>query len=751
LIGHHPAAGQQRKPSIGYLYPAGGQQGTVVHVTAGGQYLRTPTDIYISGQGVRASVIKYTGSFRFLKKQQQWLFLEKMWNVQEKRLKEAIPLVKDVKRIQAAERKRWPWKKLDNPIDTDGYELPEHPMLIDMENRSLQELAHIQSHFFFPRNKLQDNRQIAEHVLIKVTISPKAKPGARELRIRTGNGMTNPMRFQVGRQREVYETEPNNTMANELAGRIPRLADLLRTETLKLPVLINGQIMPGDIDRFRFRARKGQKLAIEAKARELIPYLADAVPGWFQAVLSLYDADGNEVAFADDNGFNPDPTLRYRVPANGEYELGIRDAIYRGRQDFVYRISLRTVSRRKTVQDPYTAPPDLFAKDVKSLQNPDENEPNNTPARASRIYMPKLVTGRIEKPGDIDLFRLEGRAGDTIVAEVYGRRLGSPLDSLLRLLDASGKVLAWNDDNVLKEKHLHIDYVGLVTHHADSYLSTVLPTTGSYFVQLSDAQRHGGPDYSYQLRISRPRPDFSLRVTPSSLSTRPGGIVPLTVYALRRDGFDGEIKIVLRHDPVGTELAGGIIPAGINQMRMTVAAPPTAPSEPASLIVAGYAKIDKKVIRRIAVPADNVMQAFLWRHLVPAEELLFVIKNQRWAMPPMEWVGDDAVRLVRGETALVRIRTPQRNKKRKREETLLLKLDDPPKGITIEKKGIKPNRGGLEFHLKADKDMNSEGFKVNLIVEVIREFTSKQKEGTPSKKRRQSVGFLPAIPMEIIP
>ena len=44
--------------------------------------------------------------------------------------------------------------------------------------------------------------------------------------------------------------------------------------------------MPGDVDRFAFQARKGHKSGGGAGARGLIPYLADAVPGWFQAVLA---------------------------------------------------------------------------------------------------------------------------------------------------------------------------------------------------------------------------------------------------------------------------------------------------------------------------------------------------------------------------------------------------------------------------------------------------------------------------------
>ena len=57
------------------------------------------------------------------------------------------------------------------------------------------------------------------------------------------------------------------------------------------------------------------------------------------------------------------------------------------------------------------------------------------------------------------------------------------------------------------------------------------------------------------MRISAPRPDFELRVMPSSLNVRAGTAVPLTVYALRRDGFAGEIALALKDAAAGL-LAG---------------------------------------------------------------------------------------------------------------------------------------------------------------------------------------------------
>ena len=50
----------KNKPQIGYVYPAGARQGKTVQIMAGGQFLRGASDVYISGEGVSAKVIRHT-------------------------------------------------------------------------------------------------------------------------------------------------------------------------------------------------------------------------------------------------------------------------------------------------------------------------------------------------------------------------------------------------------------------------------------------------------------------------------------------------------------------------------------------------------------------------------------------------------------------------------------------------------------------------------------------------------------------
>ena len=304
-------------------------------------------------------------------------------------------------------------------------------------------------------------------------------------------------------------------------------------------------------DRYRFEARKGQQLVIAAAARELIPYLADAVPGWFQATLTLYDAKGREVAYDDDYRFHPDPVLLFKVPEDGQYVVEIKDAIYRGRPDFVYRITLgelpfitsifpvgrpgRGGDHRRALRlepadrhadhgrpghdagDPSrfqcargTRPPTRCRFAVDDSAGMPRKEPNDSTQAAQAVTLPLIVNGRIDRPDDWDVFRFEGRAGQQIVAEVRARRLESPLDSVLELFDAAGNRLAFNDDHEDKSDALR-------THHADSLIRFTLPADGTYYVRLGDAQYQGGPEYAYRLRLSEPRPDFELRVAPSCI------------------------------------------------------------------------------------------------------------------------------------------------------------------------------------------------------------------------------------------
>lgn len=740
LLAVAPGARAQSGPHIGYIYPAGGQQGTAFEVMVGGQRLDDVSEIYVSGGGLKATAVKHTKPLT-----------PRQRNEQREKLRELRKKVQEEMRNRRARRNQGGGNMAGSGADTT-----------DWLTGARMEMAQMRKMFFDP--KKQPNSQIAESVVLHITLAPDAEPGEREIRLKGKFGLSNPLCFRVGQLPEHREQEPNDTAAD--TGSV-----------VPLPAVLNGQIMPGDIDRFRFRARKGERLVAATGARELIPYLADAVPGWFQAVLTLYDANGTEVAYADDYRFHPDPVVFCDIPADGEYVLEIRDAIYRGRQDFVYRIALgelpfvtdvfplgaRAGTRPKVEVEgcnlsEHQFRPDIKGKDpgthqvsvrakkkisnsvpfaVDTLPERLEKEPNNTLEKAQRISLPMIVNGRIDVPDDWDVFRFVGRKGDEIVAEVHARRLNTPLDAVLRLTDSAGRELVANDDSEDRAS-------GLTTHHADPRLSIRLPADGAYDLHVGDTQRQGGPACAYRLRVSPPQPDFELRAVPASINLRAGSTMPLTVYALRKDGFSGEVTLELSDPPQGFILSGGRIPAHQDGVRLTLTAPSDLLDKPVSLTLQGRAVIQGREVCHTAVPAEEMTQAFAYRHLVPTKALMACMTGRRRGAAPIVLLGETPVRLNPHRTTEVRIRVPGRLPL----EQLRLELSDPPEGISLV--NMRSVQRRIHIVLQTDAEKAQPGLEGNLIVDAFLERAVESKDGTQKARiRRIPLGVLPAIPFEI--
>ena len=614
---------------IGYVYPAGAQQGTTVQVRLGGQRLEVPTGAIVSGKGVEAKLVEY-----------RWYL-----NNQE------VALMRE--QLQILE-------KLAKGKESAGEKVDEATQR--MMERIRERIAEWEN---FPAN-----RSIVEIAIVELKVAPDADPGPREIRLVTTQGVTNPLVFHIGQFPEVarkpLKSCPKPILGNEQAAEVKRPPEEKEVK-VTIPCVVNGQIAPGFVDADRFEAKKGQRLVIKAATRELIPYIADAVPGWFQSVLTLYDANGREVAFSDSFRFDPDPVIYYEVPADGEYVLTISDALFRGREDFVYRVSIaeapfithifplggqvgQAVSLQvkgwntdgAQVQMP---PPDAgpgihyirvvrnglvsnrvpFALDT--LPEVFEKEPNNQQDQAQPVSLPVIVNGRIDQPGDCDVFRVEGKAGQMLVAEVMARRLNSPLDSLLRITDANGKLLAINDD--------HEDPgMGQMTYHADSYIMFQLPADGIYFVHLDDTTRKGGDEYAYRLRLSEPLPDFALRVIPSGLAIRAESTAALRVYAIRKDGFAGDIQVTLKDPAEGFTNSPVTLRANQEMVSLGVKTTLKDSNGAVPLTVIGKAKIGDQEIVHEAVPAEDKMQAFLWRHLLPVGDLMARVYDPSYQPPP---------------------------------------------------------------------------------------------------------------------
>lgn len=701
--------GQRRQPRIGFVYPAGGQQGTTFIVSVGGLNLDRASAGYFTGTGVTAKIAGYERP------------------LPPKEFNELREQVQTLQKKQAAARAD-----------------PKNPPFTAQDEKLAREIRQTLA----TRGNRQATPALAETVTLELAIAADAPTGEREIRLQTSNGLSNPLVFCVGQLPEV-SAPVVTALANRSSPRerAPGPANARSNRPkgemeLSLPVLVNGQILPGEVDRFRFTARKGQRITVAVTARALIPYLADAVPGWFQAAVKLSDAAGRELAYSDDFRFSPDPALVCEIPADGVYVVQINDALHRGREDFVYRLALGelpfvtsifplggrpghdttlaltgwNLARNTLALEPSDKTAGVFPLSNRpsggfsnflrfALDTESESvavEPNDLPENAQPVAPPIVVNGRIGRSGDEDVFQFEGKAGQEIVAEVFARRLGSPLDSVMTVADASGRKLAVNDD-------CDDPAEGLLTHQADSRIALKLPADGRYTVHLADAQQQGGAEFGYRLRLGPPRPNFELRVAPSTINVRAKASVPITVYALRRDGFSGEITLGLADGPHGFALSGARIPANQDKVQFTLTAPPLPRDEPFVLNLVGQGTIEGRTVVHTAVPADDMMQAFAYRHLVPAGALAVSVTGRG---AELKLLSEMPVRIPLGGTARVRIAVPAA-----RAPDLQFELSQPSPEIKLASHTGGP--GYREIELTCDAAATRVGSQGNLLLHAF--------------------------------
>jgi hypothetical protein len=733
-------AGAQTGPHIAYVYPAGGQVGTTFQITVGGQNVMSVSNAFFTGAGIRATILDRNRPMS----QKDFAALRDRLKVLREKFQASG--------TGAAGTNAW--------TEADA---------VEEENIRQRILKN-------PPNR-KANPAMIETITMAVSIATNASPGETEIRLVTLNGLSNPFKFCIGAMPEVSKpaAAPANPDLDSFLVKLGRAAMPSGTpkyeSRIAWPVTVNGQIMPGEVDRYRFAARRGQQLVVIARARSLIPYLADAVPGWFEATLTIYDAQGKELANEERFDFKPDPVMYFEVPDDGDYVVEIHDSIFRGREDFVYRLTLGELpfvtgifplgcragektdvtlmgwNLRETslafdsarLEPGITAltgqffDPVPFAVD--DLRETVE-QPGHPSGTAQIIWLPTIINGRIGQPGEEDVFKFDGYAGRKVVVEVFARRLNSPLDSYLRLADAAGKSLAFNDDFEDKGS-------GLETHHADSYLMATLPAEGTYSVRIGDAQGRGGPAFAYRLRISEPRPDFALRLVPSSLAVRAGMNVPVTVYALRKDGFTNAIDLHLENAP-GFSLGGPQVPENRDKVQVTLKASQGS-GKIFNPVLRGSATIGGQTVTRTAVPADDLMQAFAYRHLVPAREWEVAVTGipRPAVRDGIKILSDLPIKIPTGGSGHVRIATPAAFAGRYNVE-----LKDAPDGISLVTNA--PMANGIELIIAADADKVGTGTNGNLILDLLPKNLPAVANPKKAKASPSAVATLPAIPFQVV-
>ncbi len=132
---------------------------------------------------------------------------------------------------------------------------------------------------------------------------------------------------------------------------------------------------------------------------------------------------------------------------------------------------------------------------VGTVAEVNEVEPNGGLKEGQAIEGPTVVNGRLGKSGDVDAFRLDLKAGQTLVAALDANHaLGSPMDAVMQLCNAAGFTIEQNDD----------------ARGTDPMIVWNVPADGTYYVRLfafpatpnSTIGFSGSNDYVYRLTLT---------------------------------------------------------------------------------------------------------------------------------------------------------------------------------------------------------------------------------------------------------
>ncbi len=115
-----------------------------------------------------------------------------------------------------------------------------------------------------------------------------------------------------------------------------------------------------------------------------------------------------------------------------------------------------------------------------------EKEPNNGFREAQLWDGTKPLAAKIDNDKDVDVFRLEGRAGKSLAVSVVAAKAGSLLDPVLTFFDADGRTLTTADDT---------------DGGRDARVSLTPKADGPIFVAVNDAHDRGGSWHAYRLEM----------------------------------------------------------------------------------------------------------------------------------------------------------------------------------------------------------------------------------------------------------
>ena len=420
-------------------------------------------------------------------------------------------------------------------------------------------------------------------VRMLVSVSPTAAVGRRDLRLLTPRGSFLQV-FEVGGLPEQMEVEPND--------------DWSKASLLPLPVVVNGRIFAGDYDHFRIRVSADQVLVFDLNSSRNGTR--------FDAVISILDEKGREVASQDDCYFDKDPHLEHRFAQAGEYIVRVNGFRETGSAFSEYRLLMGEIpslsyvfpagaqrgssveltvvgsnlekvdavlldhapvpaeitkesKQRFTVRTkvPATLETGFYQLSVRAgdleIPNPltfaisEDREialTDRSGTEPQLIEPPLVINGRIRQPKQADSFWIDARAGEQYTFEGLAMRLGNFLDPAVTVYDSSGGVVAYMDETAPNGFDKEPPSL-------DFYLVHTFERDGRYRIEMRDAGLRGRDDFVYRLSVTHANPSFEVAVLTNQVTVLPGQPSQLPVRVRRLGGWDTPIEVWVEGLPDG--------------------------------------------------------------------------------------------------------------------------------------------------------------------------------------------------------
>lgn len=452
----------------------------------------------------------------------------------------------------------------------------------------------------------------ASHVRATLKIAADCPLGPHAMRVRTERGLSELRVFTVGALTELAEPEPNG--------------DRTQAPKIALGTTVNGVIKSEDVDYYAFDVAAGQRINIEIEAVRLGGPL-------FDPRIAVLDAAGVELAAADDTCLvRQDAVIGHTFETAGTYVVEVRETAYGGGGNYHYRLHVGAFPRPLGVfppggkagdkqkvtwlgdsamvegelqlpiapqwphqvfpQSPTGIAPSGMLFRVTAWPNVMEIEPNNGAAKATPMTTPAAANGIIDKPGDVDFYRFDGKKGQVLDVRVWARTLRSPLDPVLNIWQLTvaadkpaklGKHLAGNDDSA----------------GPDSLARITLPADGAYALRVRDHLARGGPLFTYRVEVAPPQPHLTLGRSPGDKPVRcvvPRGGRNVVLLSARRKDFSGPLKIAMAELPSGVTAEAPDMPGNVSVIPVLLTAAVDAPLAGAMVNVTGAHADPKKKI-----------------------------------------------------------------------------------------------------------------------------------------------------------